>query len=66
MLITRTSMMTGKVRTLDVPVTEEQLQAWQSGSLIQKAMPHLNADQREFLLTGSTQEEWDETFGDEE
>ena len=36
---------------------------WQRGKLIQEAFPNLDADQREFLLTGYTQEEWDEIFG---
>lgn len=31
--------------------------------LIQEALPFLNADDREFLLTGITPEKWKETFG---
>ncbi len=40
-------------------VTEEQYRNWQSGTLIQNAMPHLSPDQREFLMTGITPEEWE-------
>jgi hypothetical protein len=29
-------------------------------------MPNLSADDREFLMTGTTPEEWDEMFGDDE
>lgn len=65
MLITRTSMFTRKVHTLDIPVTQEQLDKWNSGVLIQNAMPNLTVDQREFLMTGVTKEEWDEAFGSE-
>lgn len=43
-----------------------QWDAWQNGALIQNAMPELTADEREFLLTGMTPEEWDATFGEEE
>jgi hypothetical protein len=30
--------------------------------LIQNAMPRLNADEREFIKTGVTAEEWEEMF----
>jgi hypothetical protein len=63
MKITRTSGFTGKVHTLDLDVTQEQLDDWKSGTLIQNAMPQLSPDEREFLMTGVTKEEWDETFG---
>lgn len=63
MLITRKSMFTGKVHTLDVPCTEEQYEAWRNGQLIQVAMPNVPADLREFLMTGTTPEEWNEIFG---
>lgn len=62
MLITRQSAWSGKVHTLDIPVTHEQIYEWQRGTLIQNAMPNLTADQREFLMTGITAEEWDEMF----
>ena len=62
MEITRTSMFTGVTRTLSIPVTEAQLQEWQNGSLIQKAMPELTADEREFIMTGVTPDEWDNEF----
>jgi hypothetical protein len=48
---------------LDLDVTQEQLDDWKSGTLIQNAMPQLSPDEREFLMTGVTKEEWDETFG---
>ena len=59
MQITRKSLLSGITRTLGIPVTEEQMQAWQDGALIQRAMPNLSADQREFILTGIIDEEWD-------
>jgi hypothetical protein len=46
---------------LDIDVTDEQMVAWRSGELIQKAMPHLSDDDREFIMTGITPEEWANT-----
>lgn len=66
MLITRTSMLTGREHTLDLPVTDEQIAQWRAGAYIQDAMPHLTASQREFLMTGSTDKEWDAAVGKEE
>lgn len=33
---------------------------WEKGELIQKAFPMLNADEREFLMTGMTSSDWRE------
>lgn len=63
MMITRQSMFTGNVHSIDIDVTEEQLAAWQNGQLIQRAMPNLEPWEREFIKTGVTAEEWEETFG---
>lgn len=35
---------------------------WQSGVVIQEAFPYLTEDEREFILTGITPEEWSEMF----
>lgn len=66
MLVTRTSMFTGNVHTMDIPVTESQIVAWENGQLIQNAMPNLSAGEREFIKTGVTPQEWSETFGEDE
>ena len=63
MKITRTSVFTGVERTLDLPITEEQLATWKGGTLIQEAMPELSPDDREFIMTGVTSEEWWAEFG---
>lgn len=62
MEITRTSQYSGITRTLDLPITEEQIEAHYSGKKIQEAMPHLSSEDREFLMTGITAEEWTEMF----
>jgi hypothetical protein len=60
MLITRQSLISGIIRTLEIPVTAEQLDAWRAGVYIQDAMPELEPAQREFIMTGITAEEWAE------
>lgn len=60
--ITRTSILTNITRTLNLPVTQDQIDAWQAGELIQFACPALSPSQREFLMTGITDDEWDDTF----
>jgi len=60
MQITRTSQYSGKVHTLDIDVTEEQLKVWEDGMAIQRAMPNVPAAMREFILSGITPEEWEQ------
>lgn len=62
MLIHRVSDLTGVKRSREINVTEAQVRAWQAGELIQRAMPNLSADDREFIMTGTTPEEWDAAF----
>ena len=59
-------MFSGVERTLDLNITQSMLADWESGTLIQEAMPQLNADEREFIMTGVTPEEWSKEFGDED
>jgi hypothetical protein len=65
MLITRQSPFSGKVHTWDILVTEEQLARWRGGDRIQDAMPYLTPDEREFIMTGITPDEWNATFGED-
>lgn len=66
MLITRKSPFSGNVNELEINVTQEQLDAWNNGTCIQNAMPNLSPDEREFIMTGITETEWDEAFPEEE
>lgn len=59
-------MLTGKMHVLDIPVTMDQINKWENGALIQDAMPNLSKSQREFIMTGSTKEEWEKAFGADE
>ena len=62
MIITRTSMLSGELTSQDIPVTVEQIKEWENGELIQYAMPNLTPDQREFLMTGITADEWEKQW----
>lgn len=62
MRITRTSSFSGVTRTMDLPITSGMVEAYNKGALIQEAFPHLSDSQREFYMTGVTQEEWEEVF----
>jgi hypothetical protein len=60
MLITRISPYSGKKNTKDINVTEEQLNNWANGMLIQRAMPNVSIDDREFIINGMTKEDYEE------
>ncbi len=66
MLITRISQVSGIERTLDIPCTQEQYEDWLMGVHIQTAMPDVSENDREFILTGIIQEEWDSIFPEED
>jgi len=66
MLITRKSIISGNVNTMDINVTHEDFAKLESGWLIQSAMPHISADEREFIMTGITPQEWDTEMGCDE
>jgi hypothetical protein len=65
MEITRVSILTGIERTREIDVTAKQMVEWIGGRLIQDVMPHLSEGDREFIMTGITEEEWDEAFSNE-
>lgn len=64
MRIVRKSLISGIDHVMDIPVTLAQIMAWNAGIHIQDAMPNLTAAQREFIMTGITEEEWNQEFGE--
>jgi len=66
MLIKRKSLLTGEERTRELPVTFEQMANWESGMLAQNAFPNLSASDREFIMTGITDDEWETLKGEDE
>jgi len=64
--VTRKSPISGKEHTLDLPITAHEAFLFERGALIQDAFPNLSPAEREFILTGITDEEWTTTFGDDD
>jgi len=66
MEITKKSSFSGEIHTRDIPITEEEYLAiinrFNTGMKIQQIVPHLSAEDREFLMTGATPEEWNKIF----
>jgi hypothetical protein len=59
-VVTKKSPFLGIYHTATLVMTEDQYSNWlANGELIQNALPHLTADEREFLMTGITPQEWD-------
>ena len=58
--LTKTSILTGKINTMTLPITQDQLDLYNNTKInIQDVFPNLDSGQREFIKTGITQEEWD-------
>lgn len=66
MLIARISQLSGIPRSMDLPVTQEQLLAYERGALLQNAFPQLSSSEREFIKSGITDEEWQSIFSEDE
>jgi hypothetical protein len=67
MLITRTSLLSGKTRSKEIDVDPEVLARWERGEgLAQNMFPHLNPSEREFIMTGITDDEWETLTNEEE
>jgi hypothetical protein len=69
MKITAVCQFNGQVYTMDFPnMSESQFliakSMWDNGALVQDAFPFLSADEREFLMTGTPPEVWDELFAE--
>ena len=64
MQITRISLLTGRTHQNDKPVNPELLRAYEEGKgLVQDLFPDLSSEDREFLMTGITKEEWENALG---
>lgn len=70
MLITNISQLSGKEHTMDLDITEEQMERFynrrENGEYVQTIFPNLTAPEREFILTGITPTEWTQMFGSNE
>lgn len=68
---TRRSQASGLIRVMTFPMDVETyltgFSSWKDGhGNIQDQLPNLTDDEREFLMTGITAEEWDNMFPEEE
>jgi hypothetical protein len=66
--VTKKSIISGKTNTMELDISQEQLDRWESvdKQLVQVAFPNLSSSEREFLMTGITPTEWNDTFGDDD
>ena len=68
MEIVRQSQLSGAIYVMEIDITEEQLERIENrrinGELIQNIVPNLSKEDREFLITGITPEEWELAFAD--
>jgi len=65
MRIKRTSVITGIERIRDIPVNPDDWITYNLGYMsIHDAMPYLNDEDVEFIISGITQDEWKEAFTD--
>lgn len=64
--VTRSSPLNGATNSMDLPISPDQLQEFCTGGpggrKIQQIFPSLNSDQREFLQTGYTPDDWKVLF----
>ena len=66
MLVTKQSPISGTMNSMELPVTEAQLETHQNGEYAQNVFPTLSAEEREFLISGITPKEWNDLFGNME
>lgn len=67
MKVTRKSQFSGVTRTKEFDVTSEQALLYNEGeTLIQHCFPQLSESDREFIMTGITEDEWEEMMNDDE
>ncbi|MDE0532634.1 MAG: hypothetical protein OXI01_14480 [Albidovulum sp.] len=66
-LVIRRSSLTGKVGGRAIPASAAEIAGWMAlgnpAPHVQEAFPDLNANDREFLMNGSTPEEFEELIG---
>ena len=64
--VTRQSVLTRKINTMELPISQEHLDMYDTVGdiLVQDAFPNLDKGQREFLISGITPQEWNKYIGE--
>jgi hypothetical protein len=61
MVIEKTSILTGRKNAMEIDISENRYHLWERSQgkiLVQETFPDLSIDEREFLISGITPEEW--------
>ncbi|MAG24048.1 hypothetical protein CMI47_00575 [Candidatus Pacearchaeota archaeon] len=65
--LTRTSPITGVTSTIFIEgLTQEMIDRWKAGEMIQDALAGIPQELREFVMTGISPAEWNKMFPNEE
>jgi len=68
MLIMKQSSISKEYHSMDLDITEDQLDRiknrFNTKELIQNIVPDLTPSEREFLMTGITEQEWNQLYGE--
>ena len=63
MKVQRESIISGQLNTMELNVTPQQMDRFYDGrELTQNIFPHLNSEEREFLISGMMPSEFDSIF----
>ena len=66
--VIRKSPLTGNINKMYLDITQEQIAEWNAPAkerrLIQDIFPNLNDDEREFIMTGYTVQDWRNLHGE--
>jgi hypothetical protein len=60
----KNNIFTGKLNSMKLKVTDEQLERWKNNEPIQVVMAHLTDTEREFLITGMSPEEQEKFYSE--
>ena len=67
--VRKKSILSGQLNAMDLDLDPNALERWLASPraerpFLRDAFPNLSDDEREFLMTGSTPEEWERDFGE--
>lgn len=60
MKVERIHPITKEINTLDLDINEEEIDSYMRGVSVQEAFPRINADEREFIISGLLPGEYDD------